>query len=207
MNGLVQAHELRDRLVEAADEELSEHGSLTGRFEAVAHRAGVSRATAYRQIGSVSQLLTQVGLRRAQKYIACLHVVMDAEEGALAKLEATMIYGARILPEEPIVLDLISRQFTTAVDPEVYKMINDLIRPAVAAGQRCGELRDDVGLDEIITYVVEQSYFATHAHDRSAAAVRRRFRTFVEPAIASSAGPRRPVLSMALRQQPEDDVR
>jgi AcrR family transcriptional regulator len=40
-------------LIEAADLELADCGSLTGRFEAVARRAGVSRATAYRQLGSI----------------------------------------------------------------------------------------------------------------------------------------------------------
>ena len=52
---------VRDRLIAAADDDLTEHGSLTGRFEAVAHRAGVSRTIAYRQLGSVSELPTQVG--------------------------------------------------------------------------------------------------------------------------------------------------
>ncbi|GAC1395516.1 MAG: hypothetical protein NVS4B6_19350 [Mycobacterium sp.] len=50
---------VRARLIEAADDELAEHGSLRGRFDAVASRAGVSRATAYRQLGSISALLTQ----------------------------------------------------------------------------------------------------------------------------------------------------
>lgn len=182
----VQPDTLRDRLIEAADAELAEHGSLIGRFEAVAHRAGVSRATAYRQLGSVSELLKQVGLRRSQKYIASLREVMDAEACALDKLEAALIYGARVLPGDPIVLDLISRQFSRAADPEVYGLINALMGPALAEGRRSGEIRSDVDLEFVLHYLVEQSYLATHAADRSAQAVRRRFRMFVEPAIAPS---------------------
>jgi AcrR family transcriptional regulator len=182
---------VRDRLVQAADEELAEFGTLTGRFEAVAHRAGVSRATAYRQLGSIAELMTQVGVRRARRYLAGLQEVMDREQGALAKLEASLVYGAQVLPDDPIVLRLIERQFSSGRDPEVYEMINEMVLPTVANGQRAGELRSDVDVDAIIDYVVEQSYFATHGEDRSERAVRKRFELFIEPAISPSAADRR----------------
>jgi AcrR family transcriptional regulator len=181
---------LRDRLIQAADDELAEFGTLTGRFEAVAHRAGVSRATAYRQMGSVSELLTRVGLRRARKYLAGLQEVIDGETGAMNKLEASLIYGAQVLPGDPIVLNLIARQFTSGRDPEVYELVDELVRPTVTAGQRCGELRDDIDAVAIMDYIVEQSYFATHARDRSVHAVSQRFRLFIEPAIAPRAADR-----------------
>jgi AcrR family transcriptional regulator len=178
-----QLDTLRDRLIEAADAELAEHGSLTGRFEAVAHRAGVSRATAYRQLGSVSELLTRVAVRRSKKYIACLREVMEREQGALNKVEAAMIYGARVLPDEPIVLNLISRQFSSVIDPEVFVLIKDLMGPTLEEGRLSGEIRTDVHVEFVIDYLVEQSYFATRVPDRSERAVRQRFRTFIEPAI------------------------
>ena len=178
-----QPDNLLDRLIDAADAELTEHGSLTGRFEAVAHRAGVSRATAYRQLGSVSELFKQVGLRRSQKYLASLRTVMDAEDSALDKLEAALIYGARMLPSDPIVLNLISRTFSSTVDPEVYRLVHGLMGPTLADGRNSGEIRSDVDVESIIQYLIEQSYLATHASDRSADAVRRRFRMFVVPAI------------------------
>lgn len=178
-----QPDNLLDRLIDAADAELTEHGSLIGRFEAVAHRAGVSRATAYRQLGSVSELFKQVGLRRSQKYLASLRTVMDAEDSALDKLEAALIYGARMLPSDPIVLNLISRTFSSTVDPEVYRLVHGLMGPTLAEGRDSGELRSDVDVESIIQYLIEQSYLATHASDRSADAVRRRFRMFVVPAI------------------------
>lgn len=182
-----QADCLRARLIQAADDELAEYGSLTGRFEAVARRAGVSRATAYRQMGSVSELMTQVGLRRAQKYLLGLREVMEREHGSVAKMEAAFIYGARWLPDEPIVAALIARQFTSGRDPEVYEMINDLVRPTLMSGQRSGEIRTDIDIDSIIDFLVEQSYLSTRAPDRSAHAVRRRFRTFIEPALVPAA--------------------
>lgn len=184
----VQTDSLLDRLIDAADAELAEHGSLTGRFEAVAKRAGVSRATAYRQIGSVAELLRQVGLRRSQKYVASLREVMAAEVGVLAKVEAAMVYGAEVLPTDPIVLELVSRVFSPVADPDVYRLVHALMGPALADGRLSGEIRGDVDLDVVIHYLVEQSYLANHAADRSADAVRRRFRTFVAPAIAPPVG-------------------
>jgi AcrR family transcriptional regulator len=178
-----EASTVRSRLIAAADRELAECGSLTGRFEAVARRAGVSRATAYRQLGSIAELSTQVGLRRLQKYLDGMRDVMDREGGALAKVEAAMIFAARELPNEPIVLALISRP-GTVVDPEVHQITVDLMSSALLEGQRSGEIRADIDLELIIEYLFEQSYLATHAIDRSAGAVSHRFRLFIEPVIA-----------------------
>jgi AcrR family transcriptional regulator len=174
---------VRDRLIAAADDELAEHGSLTGRFEAVAHRAGVSRATAYRQLGSISELLTLVGLLRSKKHTAMVTEVMARESDALAKIEAAMIYSARELPNEPIVLDLIARRSAAVVDPEVRRLITEVLSPTLTAGQACGEIRTDVDCALIIEYLTEQCYLITQAADRSAAAVRRRFEWFIAPCL------------------------
>lgn len=140
---------VRDRLITAADEELGEHSSLTGRFDAVARRAGVSRATAYRHLGSVAELLTQVRIRRSQKHIAAMYEVMSRETTAMDKLAAAMVYGARELPNEPIVLDLIARNTGTIVDPEVHQLVVDLTGSLIEQGQRSGEIRTDIGRDYI----------------------------------------------------------
>ncbi|BBZ27276.1 hypothetical protein MMAD_15710 [Mycolicibacterium madagascariense] len=174
---------VRDRLIAAADHELAENGTLCGRFEAVAHRAGVSRATAYRQLGSISELITQVGLRRSEKHTALVTELMSRERDALAKIEASLIYSARELPNEPIVLELIARRSTSVVDPEVRRLITGVLAPVLAAGQAAGEIRSDVERDLVIEYLTEQCYLMTQADDRSAAAVRQRFRCFIAPCL------------------------
>ena len=174
---------VRDRLIAAADDELTAHGTLCGRFEAVAHRAGVSRATAYRQLGSIAELITQVGLRRSEKHTALVTELMAREGDAFAKIEASMIYSASELPNEPIVLELIARRSAAVVDPEVRRVITSVLAPALTAGQASGEIRTDIDNDLMIEYLTEQCYLATQADDRSAAAVRRRFRCFVAPCL------------------------
>lgn len=173
----------RERLIWAADDELTEQGSLTGRFDAVARRAGVSRATAYRQIGSVSELLKQVGLLRSQKHVDRLSEVMACTHGALAKIEVAMIYSARELPAEPVVLKLIAHQSESRLDPEVRRLINSVLSPVLVEGQCSGEIRRDLHFECVMHYLAEQSYLAALEPDRSEEAVRERFKTFVEPAI------------------------
>ena len=179
---------VRSRLIKAADDELAEFGSLTGRFDAVARRAGVSRATAYRQLGSVSELLTQVGLRRSEKHTARVRELMGREVGALAKIEAAFVYSARELPSEPVVLDLITRHSATVLDPDVRRLVDDLLTPALAAGQKRGEIRTDIALDFMIEYLTDQTYVVTQAADRTEVAVRRRFHCFIAPALIPTAG-------------------
>ena len=50
-------------------------------LEEVAARAGVSRATAFRQLGSVSEMLVQVALLRARRHVAAVESVMAAKTG------------------------------------------------------------------------------------------------------------------------------
>jgi AcrR family transcriptional regulator len=173
---------IRERLIEAGDAVLEEHGTLAGRMGAVARRAGVSRATAYRHLGSIAELSIQVGLRRARKYVTGMQEAMDRTCGALTKIEAAMIYAARELPEEPVVLELVSRP-GAPVDPEVRALIDEIMTPVLIEGRRNGDIRTDISLRAVIDHLTEHSYLATHATDRSADAVRQRVRDFVTPAL------------------------
>jgi hypothetical protein len=59
----------------------------------------------------------------------------------------------------------------------------------LAEGQRNGEVRDDLEIDELIDFMVEQTFLAAEELDRSAYEVRRRFRHFIIPALAASGTP------------------
>ena len=100
---------VRERLIRAADVEVDEHGVDGLRVDAAARRAGVSRATAFRQLGTVSELLIQVALLRAERHIQAVHHLMQSKKGAFAKIEAALIYTARELPTDPAIVALIAR--------------------------------------------------------------------------------------------------
>ena len=58
-----------------------------------------------------------------------------------------------------------------------------VLGPVLLEGQRRGEIRIDVGLDELVNFVVEQTYMAAEEIDRSEDSARKRFRQFVIPAV------------------------
>jgi AcrR family transcriptional regulator len=174
---------VRGRLIRAADDEIADRGSTAIQMEVIAKRAGVSRATAFRQLGSMSEVLVQVALLRARKHVAAVHTLMLERAGTFAKIEAALIYTARELPKDPSISALIARHSASVRDPQVHAVAMGVMVPVLQEGQRNGEIRTDVSLDDLVDYLVEQTYLAAEDQDRSAEAVRARFRHFITAAI------------------------
>lgn len=179
---------VRDRLIRAADAEITERGIEHIQMEVVAARAGVSRATAFRQLGTVSEMLVQVALLRSRRYVAAVQTSMAAKRGVFAKLEVALLYTTRELPTDPSVSALMAQRATSIHHPMVHQMALTAMGPVLREGQRNGEVRTDLELDEIITFLIEQTYLSAEEIDRSDAAVRRRLRHFIMPALAASEG-------------------
>ncbi|MCV7282433.1 TetR family transcriptional regulator [Mycolicibacterium flavescens] len=195
---------VRDRLIRAADEEITERGIEHIQMEVVAARAGVSRATAFRQLGTVSEMLVQVALLRSRRYVAAVQTSMAAKRGVFAKLEAALLYTTRELPNDPSVSALMSQRSTSVHHPMVHQMALHAMGPVLREGQRNGEIRTDLDLGEIITFLIEQTYLSAEEIDRSDAAVRRRLRHFIMPALAATEGAAGERLS--LTREAEDAV-
>ncbi|MBX5486386.1 MAG: helix-turn-helix transcriptional regulator, partial [Mycolicibacterium hassiacum] len=70
---------IKAKLLRAAEEEFIENPEGGVQMEAIAKRAGVSRATAFRRLGSISEVVVQVALRRSQRHIAAVKELMAAE--------------------------------------------------------------------------------------------------------------------------------
>lgn len=192
MNVISMAHAddgtVKSRLIRAADELITEGGIDAVQMEAVAKRAGVSRATAFRQLGSVAEVQVQVAMHRAQRHIDAVHELMRSKTGAFAKIEAALVYTARELPTDPAITVLISQHSASVHDPRVHEAAVGVMGPVLEEGQRRGEIRKDVPLDELVDYLVEQTYLAAEELDRSEPMVRRRFRLFVAPALEVRSG-------------------
>jgi AcrR family transcriptional regulator len=179
---------VKARLIRAADAEIAEFGPDALQMEAVAKRAGVSRATAFRQLGSIAEVVLQVALLRSQRHIATVRTLMDGHTGTFAKIEAALTYTARELPTDPSIAALIAQHSTSVHDPRVHQASMDLLGPVLREGQRHGEVRTDLELDELVDFLVEQTYLAAEEPDRSEDAVRKRFRQFVIPALEVRCG-------------------
>jgi AcrR family transcriptional regulator len=174
---------VKARLIRAADAEIAALGPDALQMEAVAKRAGVSRATAFRQLGSIAEVVLQVALLRSQRHIATVRTLMDGKTGTFAKIEAALTYTARELPTDPSIAALIAQHSASVHDPRVHQASMDLLGPVLREGQCHGEVRTDLDLDELVDFLVEQSYLAAEELDRSEDAVRKRFRQFVIPAL------------------------
>jgi AcrR family transcriptional regulator len=177
---------VRDRLIRAADAEIAESGIVSVQMETIAKSVGVSRATAFRQLGSIAELLVQVALLRARRHVAEVQALMAGKTGAFAKLEAAMVYTSRELPKDPSISALIARHSASVHDPHVHQVAVHAVGPALEEGRRNGEVRNDLEIDELVDFLVEQTYIAAEEPDRSEDEVRRRFRHFIIPGLAAS---------------------
>ena len=179
---------VKDRLIRAADAELAARGINAVQMEVVAKVAGVSRATAFRQLGSVSEMLVQVALLRARRHVAAVEALMATKTGVFAKLEAALVYTARELPSDPSISALIAQHSESVHNPRVHQVAVEAMGPVLDEGQRSGEVRTDIGIGELVDFLVEQTYLAAEEIKRSDEETRRRFRHFVIPALAASSG-------------------
>ena len=179
---------VRGRLILAADAEIAASGTSALQMEPIARRAGVSRATAFRQLGSISEVLVQVALLRARRHVAAVDTLMAKRAGAFSKIEAALVYTARELPTDPTISALIARHSASVHDPRVHEVAMGVMSPVLEEGQRNGEVRTDLPVSELVDFLVEQTYLAAEELDRSADAVRRRFRHFMVPSLEARGG-------------------
>ena len=129
---------------------------------------------------------------------------MATKTGVFTKLEAALLYTTRELPPDPSISALIAQRSASVHHPRVHQMAVDAMGPVLREGQRHGEVRNDLEIDELIDFLVEQTYIAAEELDRSDASVRRRFRHFIVPALAASGGSAGERLSLA--REAEDAV-
>jgi AcrR family transcriptional regulator len=179
---------VKDRLIRAADAEITARGINAVQMEVVAKSAGVSRATAFRQLGSVSEMLVQVALLRARRHVTAVESVMAAKTGVFSKLEAAMVYTTRELPTDPSISALIAQHSESLHNPRVHQVAVDAVSHVLIEGRRSGQVRTDIEIDEMVDFLVEQTYLAAEEIDRSEDEVRRRFRHFIIPGLAASDG-------------------
>ncbi|MET7773443.1 TetR family transcriptional regulator [Nocardia sp. NPDC005366] len=173
----------RERLIHAADEEMRAQHTAAVTMAAVAARAGVSRATAFRQLGGSREMVVQVGLLRAQRHIERARERMAAQDDVFAKMEDVMAYNARELPEDPVIVAMMAQHSASVRHPDIQAVTTTVSGPVLLEGQQSGLIRTDVSMPELIDFLIEQTYLAAEDPQRSEEAARLRFRRFVAPAI------------------------
>jgi AcrR family transcriptional regulator len=176
---------VRDRLIRTADAWLDRHEVSELSIEAIAAAARVSRATAFRKLGGRDQLVVAVALARSDRFTRECATEMARHVGVFAKLEAAFLYLVGALPNDPIARELFALKPAGDFGPEADAIANTTLGPAIEAGRAAGEVRDDVPIEEIVHWTVEQLYLAVVQTDRSPAAVVKRVRTYLTPALSA----------------------
>jgi AcrR family transcriptional regulator len=112
--------------------------------EAVAKAAGVSRATAYRYLGSREELL-----RRAALALVSGHADQCREAVARATIQDRHL---QMLVKSPRTAGLIEA---------VQELMASILLPTLHEGQRAGQVRDDLSADELIAWLLDQLHLLT----------------------------------------------
>jgi AcrR family transcriptional regulator len=171
-------------LVRVADLALRAGSIDSVTIDTVAAQAGVSRATAFRQLGRRDDMIVAVALLRASEYTRVCIDEMKREFGTFDKIEAGFRYFVRVIPADPVMHELLVIRTADELDVEVHDIATATLGPVFERGRLEGQVRMDVALTDIITWTVEQLYLAMQQRDRSEEAIRKRVRTFLAPALS-----------------------
>jgi AcrR family transcriptional regulator len=181
-------------LVRVADLALRTGSVDSVTIDTVAAQAGVSRATAFRQLGRRDDMIVAVALLRAGEYTKVCIEEMDREFGTFAKIEAGFLYLVQVLPADPVMNELLVIRTAAELDVDAHDLATALLGPVFERGRLDGQVRVDVPMSDIVTWTLEQLYLAMQQRDRSEEVIRKRVRAFLTPALS-------------VRGRPDDAVR
>ncbi len=143
--------DLRARVLDATYAEVDEHGLRGLAVEAVANRAGTSRATVYRHFPGGREELIETTLRReVARFFAVVGSEVDDGAGAVDHVAALVAAAHRLLGEHRVFQRLLTAEAEVLAPPlaTVHPMVHDALcahlRSILA---RSGEVRQGVDLD------------------------------------------------------------
>jgi AcrR family transcriptional regulator len=173
-----------DRLTRAADVALRRDGVDNVSMDTIAAEAGVSRATAFRQLRGRDQMIVTVSLWRSRRYASECTALMSRQVGAFAKIEAAFVYLVAVLANDPVMQELFALRPADDLGPGAHALAVATFGPVIEEGRVAGEFRTDVSIDDIVGWTNEQLISAVRQKDHSDETVVRRVRTFLTPALA-----------------------
>jgi AcrR family transcriptional regulator len=135
---------VRERIVDAALDQLAEGGYASASVAGVARRAGVATGTVYRHFPSKGDLFAEVFRRASQREVDVLRSMTDRDEPVAHRLAAWVEAFVRRALAEPVrAYALIAEPVDPAVEAErltFRRAYADLFERALVDGVRRGEL-------------------------------------------------------------------
>jgi AcrR family transcriptional regulator len=175
---------VRTRLVQAADSVISTGGIDSASIDAVALAAGVSRATAFRQLGKREDMIVAVGVLRAATYARECVALMGAHRTAFTQLESAFQYLVRTIPDDPVMNEVLALRTADELRADVREASLAILEPPIELGRQQGQIRSDLETERLVHWIIEQLYLALQQRDRSEESVRARVYDFIAPALA-----------------------
>jgi AcrR family transcriptional regulator len=175
------------RLLHAADLAVAKDGLGALSIDSVARDAGVSRATAYRSFSGREDLLIELALLRASRYVDATRQLMSAATGFGSQIEAGYLHLVEALPQDEVIRALFRLRSAAMTDPRVRELAVEFLGPFVRAGQQSGELRPDLDVADMVEWLIDQLFVMVSWSDHDPTRLCYRIRAFIVPAIAGRA--------------------
>lgn len=142
---------VRDATLDATAALVSEQGLAAVTMSSIAEATGIGRATLYRYFPDVEAVLLAWHERQIARHLEHLVEVSQQPGGAIERLAAVLETYAHLSahahgPDLGVVLHRGGHV------EQARHRLRDFLRDLIAAGAAAGEVRDDVGAEELATY-------------------------------------------------------
>ncbi len=187
-----QVPEIRERIVNAAEECFARFGVGKTTVEDVAAAAGISRATVYRSFaGGRDEVILAVVLRDLRRFLDRLAGRLSGERSVTDAIVEGVVDAVAFVRGEPQVAALLARDAAGHTQAAVaggarslLDLCADYVRPHFDAAQRAGSLRADItaeGAVEFLFRIISSMIVMPREDDP-----RGFLRIYVVPALAES---------------------
>jgi AcrR family transcriptional regulator len=148
-------HDVRNAIVEATAELVNEHGLMSVTMSQIAEHSGIGRATLYKYFPDIESILSAWHHQQVAHHLGQLGEIRDQSGGsAWERLErvlegfALISYESRRRHDGELAALLHRDQQVSDAEGELRTMIKGLLADATLTG----EVRTDVGLDELTVF-------------------------------------------------------
>ena len=147
-----------DRALKSILDELRQDDSLsTVSIEKVAQVAEVSRATAYRYLGSREELLRRSAIALVEDHITKCQEALARTTTVAQRVEEYFVYALMASESDPRIRVLTDSPRTSGIDAALREMTVIVLAPSIQAGQLDGQVREDIPIDELIAWLMTQT--------------------------------------------------
>ncbi|HEY6746780.1 MAG TPA: TetR/AcrR family transcriptional regulator [Mycobacteriales bacterium] len=151
----IEAHRraVREATLDTTAALVAAHGLASVTMSRIAKEAGIGRATLYKYFADVDAILVAWHERHVHRHLEHLAAVRDGVAGAGAQLEAALTAYATMTHARPGT-DLAAALHRSDHVERAHQRLQAFLRDLVAAGVRTGDVRDDVPVEELTSFVL-----------------------------------------------------